>query len=65
MWDALGEGLSQEPPQVERLLAVIVDAKDILIGMVPEGTSSREGKALRAKLEEASPYFGLLFDILL
>lgn len=56
-WDVLAEGLDERPPQWERLLALLEEARGALLELIPE--SAQEGKQLRAsvleKLDLVSP----------
>jgi hypothetical protein len=37
-WDALGDGLRAQPPQWERLVALLGDARDSLAQLIPPGS---------------------------
>ena len=45
-WDVLAEGLDQRPPQWERLLTLLEEARSMLLELIPE--NAEEGKQLRA-----------------
>lgn len=49
-WDALGDGLRAEPPQWERLVVLLGDARDSLAALIPPGAP--EGARLLASLSE-------------
>ena len=49
-WDVLAEGLDQRPPQWERLLALLEEARSMLLELIPE--NAEEGKQLRANVLE-------------
>lgn len=49
-WDVLGEGMEQKPPQWERLLALLEEARSTLLELIPE--NAEEGKQLRANVVE-------------
>ena len=49
-WDVLAEGLAQRPPQWERLLALLDEARSMLLELIPE--NAEEGKQLRASVLE-------------
>ena len=45
-WDVLAEGLDERPPQWERLLVLLEEARSMLLELIPE--NAEEGKQLRA-----------------
>ena len=49
-WDVLAEGLEARPPQWERLLALLEEARASLLELIPENAD--EGKQLRASALE-------------
>jgi len=49
-WDVLAEGLDQKPPQWERLLTLLEEARSMLLELIPE--NAQEGKELRANVLE-------------
>lgn len=49
-WDVLAEGLDQRPPQWERLLTLLEEARSMLLELIPE--NAEEGKQLRADVLE-------------
>ena len=49
-WDVLAEGLDQKPPQWERLLTLLEEARSMLLELIPE--NAQEGKQLRANVLE-------------
>ncbi|KAK9810347.1 hypothetical protein WJX72_009152 [[Myrmecia] bisecta] len=49
-WDALQEGLQAQPPQWERIAALIGDARDQLVELIP--ATSQQGLQLRADLRD-------------
>lgn len=49
-WDALEEGLRMQPPQWERLVVLLGEARDSLADIIPE--ASEEGRCLRSGLAQ-------------
>ena len=49
-WDVLAEGLDERPPQWERLLTLLEEARSMLLELIPE--NAEEGKQLRADVLE-------------
>lgn len=49
-WDALEEGLRASPPQWERLVVLLGEAREALADIIPE--ASQEGRHLRTSLAE-------------
>ncbi len=49
-WDALEEGLRASPPQWERLVVLLGEAREALADIIPE--ASQEGRNLRSSLAE-------------